>query len=155
MWILRPVGWLAQSYTVEERGKPVATLAFGGWRVQPAIEIDGRRLPIRREGFWNPKFHLSDARTILGTARSAGAFRRGFLLDWGKDEYRVEASSTFSRSFDLLQRARALGRIRALGVFSWRAEVDLDEELPLELRLFTAWLVLLAWRRAAAAAAAS
>ncbi len=155
MWRAHPVGWLARSYRVEESGRTIGTVEFGSWSECGALVLDGRRLSIQREGYWNPKFHPLEKQGTLATVRSAGAFRRGFYLVWGDEEYRLDRSSTFSRSFAITRRGQVLGQIRALGWFSRGVQIELDGELPHELRLFAVWLVLLAWRRAAAAVAAT
>lgn len=155
MWRATPAGWFSSRYRVEERGQTIATLEFGSWSERGALELDGRRLVIRREGFWKPKFFLSEGPTSLATSLPAGAFRRGFYLAHGDDEYRLDPPSFFGRGYELTQRGRPVGQIRALGFFSRRYHVELDDELAPELRLFALWLVLLAQRRAAAAGAAA
>jgi len=153
MWRAYPVGWFCRRYRVEDGGRTLATLEFGSWSERGALELDGRRLAIRREGFWNPRFFLSEGTKDLVTSLSAGAFRRGFYLAHGDDEYRLDPSSFFGRSYALTQRGRPVGEVRAVGFFSRHYQVELDGELAPELRLFALWLVLLAHRRAAAAAA--
>lgn len=153
MWSARPVGWLARKYAVEAGGRPVAALEFGSWSERGAIALDGEELEIVREGFWNPKFHLERARERMATARATGTFRRGFAITHGDEEYRLDPSSWLGRAHLLTRRGRALGQIRTLGFLARRFEIDIDDELAPELRLFAFWLVLLSMRRAAAAAA--
>lgn len=155
MWRADPTGWLARSYRIEEKGAVVATIGFGAWSERGTLELAGERYPIEGEGFWNRRFHLTHEGKRIATARRTGAFRRGFHLVHGHDECQLDPSGVFSRSFQLTRRGRQLGQISALGAFSRSAHIDLDEELAPELRLFAFWLVLLAWRRAVATAAAT
>lgn len=155
MWRADPVGWLVRSYRIEERGRVVGRIQFGAWSERGALELERRRLEIRREGFWNPKFHLTEERAGVASARRAGAFRRGFYLAHGDEEYLLQPRSAFRRSFELRCGGRSLGEIRPIGFFGRRACIELDEELAPELRLFAFWLVALAWRGGAAAAAAA
>jgi hypothetical protein len=155
MWRAHPVGWLARSDLVEESGRTIGTLECGSWSECGALVLDGQRLSIRREGYWNPTFHLLEKQATLATVRPAGAFRCGYCLVWGDEEFRVDRSSTFGRSFAVTRRGQFLGQIRAIGWFSRRVQIEIAEELPRELRLFALWLVLLAWRRAAVATAAT
>jgi hypothetical protein len=106
------------------------------------------------EGWWCPKLKLEEHGELRACASQSGALRRGFHFAFGDDEYELYPTGVFSRSFELSRKKRPLGRIGARGAFSRRASIDLDDELPLEVRLFALWLVLLAWRRAAAGAAA-
>jgi hypothetical protein len=155
MWTASPINWISRTYHIEDKGTGVGTLAFGWWSGHGAIEHDRRRLTVQRERFWNPQYHLMDGSKRLATARSLGAFRRGFHVAHGDEELVLLPPSVLSRSFHLMQRGRSLGQIRALGMFSRQAAIELDAELAPELRLFAAWLVLLSWHRAAAAAAAT
>jgi hypothetical protein len=154
VWRAYAVGWLARSFRVEDRGRAVGSIEFGTFGERGALELDGRRLAVRREGFWHPRFVLSDGRAELATGQSAGAFRRGFRIVHAGEEYRLDPSSFFGRSYALSRRGRCLGTVRALGLFWRRAQIEIDEELSTELRLFAFWLAVLAWRRAAATAAA-
>ena len=155
MWTASPVNWTSRTYHVEDKGTGVGALAFGGWSGHGAIELHGRRLTVQREGFWNPQFHLIDGSKRLATARSLGTFRRGFHVAHGAEELVLVPPSVLSRSFHLMLRGRSLGQIRSLGTFSRQAAIELDADLAPELRLFAAWLVLLAWRGAAVAAAST
>jgi len=163
MWRADPVGWLSRGYRITNGGELVGNVESGAWNSRGTIELVRRRFTVRRDGFWNPWYELADGREVLARARSAGAFRRGFVLfhggqqgdDKGGEEYRLEQATFFGRAFELTRRGEALGRIRPLGFLARSAEIELDEELAPELRLFAFWLVALAWRRASAAAAAS
>ncbi len=152
MWSARPEGWLSRCYRIEERGQLVGRLEFGLWSEHGTLELGERRLSIQREGLWKPQHHLVEGGTRRASARSTGFWRRGFVLTDGNDEYHLAPSSLTRRSFALTRAGRALGGVRPLGLFSRSAELTLDEELAPELRLFAFWLVVVAWRRAAAAA---
>ena len=156
MWRAVPFGWLGRRYRIEESGRLVGSVDLGGWAEQGSIEIDGRLMPIRREGFWNRRYFLRRDNEDIASSQSAGAFRRGFYIVHGDDEYRVDPSSFFNRSFALTQRGRSRGEIRSVGLFfKCTTRIELDGDLAPELRLFVFWLVMSARRRAAAAAAAS
>lgn len=149
MWSARPEGWLARSYRVEERRALVGRLEFGLWSERGALELGERRLSVLRAGFWNPEHHLVEAGARRASARTTGFWRRGFALTDGDEAYRLDPSSFTQRSFVLTRGGRALGQVRAGGVFRRTVDVTLDEGLAPELRLFALWLVILAWRRAA------
>ena len=155
MWRASPIGWNGRAYHVEEDRKSVARVEFGAWNGSGGIVLDDQRLAITREGFWNPRFHLLRDLERVATAHSAGAFTRSFHLDHGGEEYRLDPSSVWSRSFSLTRRGSYLGRIASAGTFSRVALIELDPELAPELRLFAFWMVALAWRRGAAVAAAT
>lgn len=155
MWSAHPVGWLAREYAVQEARRSVGTLEFGSWRERGALALGDERLEIVREGWWNPKFHLGNGKEPAATASKSGVFARAFTIQHGDEEYRLFPTSWTCRSYALTRRGRDLGRIHVRGFLGLRFEIELDEELAPELRLFAFWLVLLARRRAATASAAS
>src|SRR5262245_32178238 len=154
MWQAHPVGWLARTYAVEERGRPLATLEFGSWSERGALTLADERLEIVREGWWNPRFHLI-RRARLATASRTSLFRSAFTIEHDGEHYTLGPNSWLGRSYTLSLVHRNLGEIRPQGFLDRRFLVELDEELAPELRLFAFWLVLLVRRRAAAAAAAA
>ena len=58
------------------------------------------------------------------------------------------------REFGLFEGGVPVGRIAPAGWFGRRAVIDLPADIPLPAQLFLLWLVLVLWRRAAAADAA-
>jgi len=155
MWRTRAVGWLGRRYEVEEDELQVASFEFTGWSEHAELTLGPRALAVRRTGFWRPRYALLETKTELASARPTGAWRRGYDIQHGEEEYTLVPGSFLGRDFDLRLRGRELGSVRPEGWFGRRALVELDAELAPELRLFATWLVILAWRRAATAAAAS
>ena len=153
MWTVRRVDWLARKYAVEAGKDLVGQLSFRSW--SGGILLDGERLDVQREGIWSPKLHLVKKRERLATARSQGAFRRGFVMTHGSEEYHLERAGHFSHSYRLKRGERELGRFEKEGWFRHGYRIELDDELPLELRLFAVWLIVFALRAGAAAAAAA
>jgi len=153
--IASPTGWLSRRYLVTDGQRSVGEVTFGAWRTQGGILCEGRRLSIRRQGFWCSKYRLEEKGVLVAAALGRGAFRTGMYLARGDEEYDLAPRSWFSRDWELSQRSRSHGLIAPQGVFSRRANLALDEELPLDLRLFAFWLVALAWHRSAAATAAA
>ena len=155
MWSVAPMGWFSSSYAVEEDGRAFGMLEIGKWRTCGEIAFGERRLTIRREGFWCPLHHLEEGGRTLASARSASKWRGGFRVEHAGSEYLLARSSAWGRSYGLTRGERYLGQVRATAIFSRRLEAELDPGVARELGLFAVWLVLLAWRQAAAAAAAS
>ena len=155
VWRASPIDWIGRTYRVEEDGETVGTVGFGSWSGHGGIVLGDQRLAIVREGYWNPKFHLERDRKRMATASSLGVLRRGFQLVQGDEQYRLDPTSAWSRSYALSRNGSHLGQISAAGVFSRAALIELAPELAPELRLFAFWIVALAWRRGAAAAAAT
>jgi hypothetical protein len=152
MWRAHPESWLSRSFMIERRGRPIGRVVFASWSDRGAIELDGRRLPIRGEGFWRRRYFLSEDGKTLLRAQPAGPFRTGFHLVHGDEEYSLHRSSFLGRSHDLTRRGRPLGTIRAIGFLQRVSHIDLDDELAPELALFSFWLVVLLRRHPVAVA---
>jgi len=136
-------------YRIEDAAAVVGRVGLGNWAVSARIELDGRELAIRRQGFWGAKYFLTEAGTTVVTALPAGIFPHGFYLVRGDEEYRLDRGPLFARSFELTRKGQPLGTIRAAGLFPRDAHIQLDDELAPELRLFAFWLVAHTWHRAA------
>ena len=80
MWTVSPTSWTSRSYLVEDGRSSVGTFGFGAWKGDGAIEVDGRRFSVQREGFWRPRYHLMEGNKRVATARSLGSFRRRFHI---------------------------------------------------------------------------
>src|SRR5262245_6575586 len=150
-----PLGIFSRRYAVTDSGRPVAQIAFGRWKQHDTIERDGRRLSVRSEGWWRPKLKLEEHGRLLSCAMQGSTLGRCFYFAFGDDEYELRPVGVFSRAFELARKGRPLGRVWPQGVLSRRVAVGLEEGLSLEVRLFTLWLALLAWHRAAAMVAAT
>jgi hypothetical protein len=154
MWRSRQVGLFPRRYSVEDGAAVVGQVSLGNWAERGRIELAGRELAIRRQGFWNAKYSLTDAGEPVVTALRSGAFGRGFYFARGDDEYHLDRGPFFARSFELTRKGQPLGTIRATGLFPRNAQIQLDDALAPELRLFAFWLVAHAWHRAVQAAVA-
>ena len=64
-------------------------------------------------------------------------------------QYTLKAQSSFFRAFELLQGDQRIGVIKPDHVFTRKMTVDLPETMPLTVRLFIIWLVIVMWKRAA------
>ncbi len=84
---------------------------------------------------------------VLAQGDKKSPLSRKFSLEVGSDDYELAPTSAFSSSFVLLQGGKTVGRIRREGIFSRRMKADLPETLPVAVRVFILWLVLMMLRR--------
>ena len=59
----------------------------------------------------------------------------------------LRMASRLRRRFVLIEGDREIGAIRPAHLFSRSALADLPDDLPLAVRIFMIWLVLLLWKR--------
>jgi hypothetical protein len=106
----------------------------------------------RRQGFASGDFELIAEGERYVSATKPSAFRRRFEIHFGDRHLVLEAASAMGRKFELLESGRVIGSVRPKALLSRRGRADLPDDLPVAIRLFVVWLVILMWKRAAAAA---
>jgi hypothetical protein len=149
-------------FRVTRDDRPVGDLEFRAMGESGAIEVGDQNLTVRREGrmsgAWLLEEHTGGPK-VLATAEKPSAWRNSLLLRLpDRPQLRLERPSAWRAIFELTEAGRTIGSIRRSGVWRPRVQVDLPEDLPLRLQLFTLWMALLLYRRddsAAASAAAS
>ena len=117
------------------------------------FDVAGSRYEIRREPMWGAFVLRSAGREIARATKAT--FSRSFSVSTEGAEYTLRAASAFQRKFVLERDGVKLGEIRPRSMFSRKCVVQLGSDLPLPLRIFLLWLVIILWRRASNAAASS
>ncbi|MBM3470135.1 MAG: hypothetical protein FJX73_05000 [Armatimonadetes bacterium] len=92
-------------------------------------------------------FVLESGGAVLARAEKPSAFRRSFVIEHEGRRYTLRSRSAFLRAFVLLDGSAEVGSITPEGMLTRRADVTLPLDLPLPVRVFIIWLVLILWRR--------
>ncbi len=144
-----PKGILSETYTIsaKEKGPPLTSVSSRWFREAGSFSLDNRTFDLGREGRMGGDFFVSSGGRKLARADKPSAWYRRFSVRVAGTKYVLQARSSFSRKFDLLQGTRRVGSIEPTSIWTRRATADLPEELPLEVRVFLIWLVLVLWRR--------
>ena len=130
-------------------------LELGAFREGGRVLVDGEEFIVRKEGVLGSHFILETDTGVLAEAVKPSAIRREFRIRMADRTFTLKAAGALSRKYVLIDGSRELGTISPSGFFGRTATVDLPEDMPMPLRLFLLFLVLLSWKRAAAAAASS
>lgn len=147
-----PKSWLSWDYTVYDAGAPVAALDLAWVREAGTVVIDGIACTLYREGLFGA-FILEAGGFPLVRAEKPSVLSRTFEITCDDaPSYTLQARSLFGRTFELHQDGERVGSIYPDHAFSRKMTVDLPEALPLAVRVFITWLVILMWKRAAQAA---
>ncbi len=142
-----PQNWFSWNYKVLEQGSPVADLDLAWVREAGTFRLQGRTYKIYREKFLSRTFVLEEDVAILARASRPNIFLRSFTVDYQGIQLTVKAHSIFGRTFVLQQGSQVLGSIYPEHWFTRKAAVELPDTLPLAVRIFMVWLVLILWRR--------
>lgn len=148
-----PKAWFSWDFTVLEESQPVADIDVSWWREKGLLTIQGTDYKVYREGVMRGAFILESAGVVLAQARKPSVFSRSFVLDHAGKQYTLR--SAFWRKYLLWQGDRQIGSISPESIFTRRARADLPEDLPLPVRVFILWLVVILWKRDSDSAAAA
>jgi hypothetical protein len=142
-----PKGWLSSDYTVFENETAVAEVDLSFLTESSDIRIKEGIYKAYREGWASGAFVIESAGSILARAEKPSALYRSFIVEYGDRKYTLEAESALLRKFILMEEAEKIGSIYPDHAFTSRAMIELPEEIPLPVRIFMFWLVVILWKR--------
>ena len=139
-------------FTVYDDGVPVAEIDLAWIREAGEVLIDDVPCQMYRDGMLG-EFVLEAGGFTLVRADKYSAFLREFAITYDEMEYILKARTAFTRAFELLQDEERIGLIEPDHMFTRKMTVNLPETLPLAVRVFIVWLVIVMWKRAAQSSA--
>ena len=143
-----PKSWLSWNYEFLESDKRLASLTIEWLGERGTLDCGGQLWELSRDGWYHGTFSIRQAGRKRASAEKPSALFRSFQVTFDDEDFCWEAESPLTRSFVLRKGNKVIGSMRPDTAFTRRATIDLPEELPLERKLFLAWLTLLMWRRA-------
>ena len=150
-----PKSWFSWDFIVTDGASPVAEIDVSWWREKGVLTVRGSTYDVYREGLMSGAFLLESDGSILARAEKPSAFRRSFELECGGKFFTLRAESAFRRGFVLIDGDREVGWLSPNGVFTRRATADLPEGIPLPVKVFIIWLVVILWKRESDSAAST
>ena len=148
-----PKSWFSWGFTVLDGAQPIANIDISCWSEKGTLLVLGLPYKVYREGMMSGTFLLESDGTILARAVKPSAFSRSFIVEHAGRKLALR--STFFGRYRLLEGDREIGSISPETICFRRANVNLPEDLPLPVRLFILWLVILLWKRDSDAAAST
>jgi hypothetical protein len=119
---------------------------------QGRVILDGAPLEVRKHGMFSGCWTLDDPRqgTTLITAEKPDALSRRFQIQTPQPrDFELRAENPFGRTFTLHARQTELARFEPEHLFTRRARIRHRPEVEFPVLVFSFWLVVLCWRRAA------
>ena len=150
-----PRGLFTWGFTIRQGGDTIADIDPSWLGERAEIRVEGQAYSAYRESLLAGTFVLQSEERTLARARKSSAFVRAFDIDLAGRPMELKAVSVWRREFGLFENGEQVGRISPASWFGWQAVIDLPSDIPLSAQLFLFWLVLVLWRRAAAADAAA
>jgi hypothetical protein len=143
-----PKRWLSWDYEVSDaNGLHVGDARLSRWTATGAITVGDQMYRVWREGvFFGPILLFGSAgETARATRRRS--LVRAVSIEYGGRVFLLKSPSLGFREMRLYEGEAEIGSAVPEGVFSRRAQFDLPESLPGELRLFVVWLALYQWKK--------
>ena len=143
-----PMGWFSWDFSILQNGSPIAEIKCrSSWREKGTLAIGGSSYDVYREGLMSGQFILELNGTRLVHAEKRSRYTRSFTVQHECKTYILKAESALGGTFLLLENDQQIGSIRPAGVFTWKATVELPDELPLPIKVFLLWLTVILWKR--------
>ena len=152
---VQPKSWWSEVYRVSEDGREVTEVNIRWMREAGTFAIGPDRFQVGREGWMSGDFYVARGGTRLASASKPSALYRRFEVRVQGQSYTLAPRSAFTRTFDLARGGHSVGSVRPEAWWSRKATAHLPEDLPLEVRVFLVWLVLVMWKRSRDSAASS
>lgn len=148
---IEPTRWHSWDFDVTDGAKRVAHLDVSAWREQGVLTIDGVVHRVHREGVGSGEFLLERDGIVLARATKPSAFRSAFEVRHDGRTYELAKESVWQRRFVVRSGNAEIGSLGPRRTFGRDAVATLPEAWPLPLKVFVIWLVVILWKRAAAA----
>jgi hypothetical protein len=142
-----PKRWFSWNFYVCDGARQVAEIDVAWWREKGLLTLEGISYQVYREKMMSGAFILKTAGEVVARAEKPDALLRRLLVDYGGRQFTLKAESAFGRGFILLEGQKGIGRVAPEGFFTRRAAASLPEELPLAVKIFILWLVIILWKR--------
>ncbi|MGD9675531.1 MAG: hypothetical protein AB7V19_02445, partial [Candidatus Bipolaricaulia bacterium] len=128
-------------------GRRVGDVRLSTWFARGEVQAGEITYRVHRDATLFRGIALVGPDGVTARAVPLRAFSRAFALRFGDRDFVLRSPAAWFREIRVLEQDRVIGTAVPEGVWSGRAQFDLPEALPIELRLFVVWLALLAWRR--------
>ena len=132
----------------------LGTVTMSGFKEAAKAQIGDDEYRFLREKNMSGDFLLQAADgTILARAEKPSMWKDQFRITFGELVFTLYRASKWKQNYTLAWQGEEAGMVATRRWFSNLVNVELPDSLPLEIRAFILYLVVVMWRRASAAAA--
>ena len=150
-----PKGWFSWDFTIFDGERAIGTIDLAWVREAGELSLDGATYRVYREGLLGGAFILEKDGQVLARADKPSALTRSFTVEYNGTRYTLEAESALRQKFVLSRAGREIGAVRPEHAFTYRAIIDLPEDMALPVKVFVTWLAVILWKRDAEASASA
>ena len=150
MQILRavPQDWFTWNFTLfNDDDEEVAGITPAWFSESAEIYTGGEMYKAYRESWMSGAFIFQLNDSILAKAEKPSALNRSFNVEFDGRQYILEAEAVFFRKFILIDNGVEVGSITPENALTSAAVLDLPRDIPLPVKAFMFWLVMILWKR--------
>jgi hypothetical protein len=141
-----PKAWYSQGFTILDGAQTIADIDRSWWSGRGVLTVQGATYKVDREGLISDSFILETEEAVLARAVMKSNLLGGnsFAIEHASKQYSLRFSGNEATLLDALgEKIGALSKNRdpELG-----AKVNLPDELPLVVKIFTFCLALVLWK---------
>jgi hypothetical protein len=149
-WQIVPQSWYSRHFNLERDGALVAALRMSLLTEGCEFAIAGHEFSVRRVSMWKDGFQL-----FAGDERVCEV-KRGFwsrrfelsaTLDEANENWVLQPTGFFTRTYQLLSGEREVGIVRPVGWLTRKRVASFADEVPLPVQVFAIFLVLVVSQR--------
>jgi hypothetical protein len=139
-----PHHWFTWNCSVLEQRTIVGCIDFSAWGEAGLLKAQEVSFSAYRQG---SNFYLADQQRCVAIAEKPNPLFRQFFIKQGEARYELQATSALGRKFIVQEYGQVVGAIYPVHAWTRQTIVDLPESIPLPMRMFMVWLVLMLWKR--------
>lgn len=149
MLICLPRSICSWDYSVRGAAGGIAYLTFNWFTEQGTIDWGDAEYRVVKHGPLSGHWTLEGPKGVLADAQKTSPFTRTFELQTPGRQLTLRARSMFTRAFALAESGALLGTIQPKHLFTRRATITCSPKVDELTQLFSFWLVVITWKRAA------
>jgi hypothetical protein len=155
MLLAVPKSIFSKKYDLYDDESHLTQINLSQIRERAEFVVDGKTIDVIKESAFRSDFYLivDGERKVEAHKRSVWSYTTDVTI--GGEQFILKRKNWYCRTTELWFGEQKVGEISASNWYSRKAQVDLPESIPLEIRLFFLIITIFYWNRDAAAASAS
>lgn len=155
MLLAVPKSIFSQKFDIYDDDRHLTQVNLSQIRERAEFIVDEKHIDVIKESAFKSDFHLvvNGERRVEASKRSVWSYTTDVQI--AGEKFVLQRKNWYCRTTELWFGEQKVGDISALNWYSRKAQVNLPDSIPLEIRIFFLIITLFYWNRDAAAAAGS
>jgi hypothetical protein len=140
----RPKGWFSWDVDVYDESGLVGEIVVGSRFVVSVLTVGDEAYAARVSGWMSDRYSMESNDVVVARAR-ATRFHSRLVVEYSGAQYTLRSRGFWSKAVDLVREITVVGSVVRTTIFRWwgGATADFPSELPVQIRFFIIWLVLI------------